>query len=215
MITEKPPYDCEGATYDQLAQRATEIGKIFKIFKGYKYINYLKEFVEKCAPGAWGNFFAEPETQKAIEFVVGEIGRKTHIQPQLSLIFKALAMVAPESVKVVILGQDPTPQEGEATGMAFSVKNPKTVGTVMNVLLEVALEGWSVDLSNGDLSKWANQGVLLLNSALTVQPGNVGSHLAFWCPFTKLLIRYISRHAKPSVWILWGKVAQDFTKEGL
>ena len=84
-------------------------------------------------------------------------------------IFKALEMVDPLKARVVILGQDPTPTEYEATGLAFSVKDPQTVPSTLNILMEVALEGWSVDLDNGDLTKWAKQGVLLLNSALTVE----------------------------------------------
>ena len=145
------------------------------------------------------------------------------IQPPMKHIFEAFKTVCPESVKVVILGQDPTPQEGKATGKASSVENPLTVGSVSNELLEVALEGWSVNLFNGDLSKWEEQGVLLLNSALTIgeiQYNDVNtkkpkrqqvSHLGYWCEFTKLLIKYISGLPGPSVWMLWGKVAQDFT----
>lgn len=128
----------------------------------------------------------------------------------MQLMFEAFKRVNPEDIKVVILGQDPTPQEGKATGRAFSVANPRAVGSVMYVLLEVALEGWSVDLSNGDLSKWEKQGVLLLNSALTI--GQITyedpqkktktqevSHLGYWCPFTKLLIDHISGLPEPSV----------------
>lgn len=119
-------------------------------------------------------------------------------------------MVAPENVKVVILGQDPTPQRDKSTGLALSVEDPRTVGPVMNVLLEVSLERWNVDISNGDLSKWTKQGVLFLNSTLTVEAKNAGTRLDHWRLFTKLLIRFISFRADPSVWILWGKIAQDF-----
>ena len=240
----------------------------------------LVEFTEHCAPKAWEDFFRQDNVTNAIEMVDKYIKQEHttaqgyRIEPPMQLMFEAFKRVRPEDVKVVILGQDPTPQEGKATGRAFSVEDPRTVGSVMNVLLEVALEGWSVNITNGDLSKWENQGVLLLNSALTIgrkqveektkkveketkrvgkiikKPGKktkkvenlkkrvgkikkvekktkmVGkkkennkkifkteqvSHLRIWCPFTKLLIEYISKSAPPSVWMLWGKTAQDFT----
>jgi len=200
----------------------------------------LLQFVERCSPEAWGSFFVRKNVVNAIEIADKDIKKKEkeeiyaleqqghkfltyHTEPEMRLMFEAFNRVRPENVKVVILGQDPTPQKGKATGRAFSVENPRTVGSAMNVLLEVALEGWSVNLNNGDLSNWENQGVLLLNSALTIglityqdPKGKIitqqVSHLGYWCPFTKLLIEYISDHLpEPTVWILWGKVAQDFT----
>ena len=212
----------------------------------YKNSN-LEDFVKHCAPENWKDFFQNDMVIKAItaanriRYVLNtevnalkneekeiQIKKKEfiryHIEPPIQLMFEAFRRVSPEMIKVVILGQDPTPQEGKATGRAFSVKaDPRTVGSVMNVLLEVALEGWSVNLSDGDLSKWEEQGVLLLNSALTIGEIEYSdpedgitkrqqvSHLSYWCPFTKLLINYISNLPKPSVWMLWGKVAQDFT----
>lgn len=116
---------------------------------------------------------------------------------------------------MVIIGQDPIPQPGQATGwLAFSVKDPKRVGTVLNVLLEVAFEGFPVNLNSGDLRPWASQGVLLLNSALTVRRGQARSHLKlnWWISFTEMLVEYISKNAKPSVWLRWGNEAQYFKK---
>ena len=161
--------------------------------------------MKDCTSPAWNNFFQLPAVKGAVQQLIPKI--KNAMEPQMPLMFRALDMVAPDEVKVVILGQDPTPQPGKATGLAFSVVNPKTVPTVLNVLLEVALEGWSVNLNNGDLTKWARQGVLLLNTALTVQR-IAGSHLLQWAQFSKLLIEYISNNAKPSVWFLWGEKAK-------
>ena len=174
--------------------------------------NKFDEFVTYCAPAAWDDFFQLPEVKTAVQTISSSLKSKD-IEPQMPRTFRALEFVAPSDIKVVIIGQDPTPQPGEATGLAFSVNDPRTVGSVLNVLLEVALEGWSVDISNGDLTKWANQGVLLLNSALTVKQNNAGSHLAIWRTFTELLIEYISKNAKQSVWLLWGNHAQYFRKK--
>jgi len=136
------------------------------------------------------------------------------IEPPMRLLFEALRIVALKNVKVVILGQDPTPQPGEATGLAFSVKDPRSVGTALNVLLEVALEGFPVNIKKGNLRKWAQQGVLLLNSALTVNRYEAGSHLKanWWDFFTTELVEYSSKNAKASVWLLWGQKAQHFEK---
>ena len=185
-------YDCATATYKT---------------------NPLNDFVANCAPASWKDFFQLPAVAIAIQFLTGMLskeGQTKSIEPPMPLMFKALDMVAPNQVKVVILGQDPTPQAGKATGLAFSVADPRTVGTVLNVLLEVALEGFSVNVNNGDLTKWAQQGVLLLNTALTVRQGSAGSHVAWWKDFTNLLIDYISANAQQSAWLLWGKEAQKF-----
>lgn len=181
----------------------------------------LDVYVHDCFPKdwPWAKFFIRPDVQKAITSVANKLAleaKTSHIDPPIKNVFKALEMVDPNNIKVVIVGQDPTPQEGESTGMAFSVDNPKRVPSVMNVLMEVALEGWSVNLNNGDLSKWAKQGVLLLNSALTIGIRKVKGkkntkrkllvdHLNYWSLFTSLVIKSVP---SPSVWILWGKLAQ-------
>ncbi|XP_074623204.1 uracil-DNA glycosylase-like [Acropora palmata] len=198
----------------------------------------LEDFMKNCAPKRWETFFNNEHVKKAIKDADAEIMAEKdihslkenghtdieyHIEPRMPLMFEAFKGVSPLDIKVVILGRDPTPQEGKATGRAFSVKDPLTVGSAMNVLLEVALEGWSVNLFNGDLSKWERQGVLLLNSALTIgeityTDQNDGkrkrkqvSHLGYWCAFTKKLISYINSLPEQSVWMLWGQVAKDFT----
>lgn len=131
----------------------------------------LDDFVENCAPENWREFFGRKIVKDAIESFADQIAieaQTNHIQPPMPFVFEALKRVAPWNVRVVILGQDPTSQVGQATGQAFSVRDPLAVGSALNVLMEVALEGWSVDLLNGDLSRWAKQDVLLLNSALTI-----------------------------------------------
>ena len=142
----------------------------------------------------------------------------------MPLLFKALELVKPEDVKVVILGQDPTPQKGKATGVAFHVERPRFVPAVLHMFLEVAFEGFPVDLNYGDVTNWTRQGVLLLNAALTCphnppkgakDKAKYKSHLNMWRKFTISLISYISyigvKKAKPSVWLLWGEVANTFS----
>ncbi len=171
--------------------------------------NKFDEFVKKCAPSTWRAFFELPGVTAAVQTISFYLKSKT-IEPRMPWTFRALKMVPPGAIKVVILGQDPAAQPGEATGLAFSVRDPKKVPAVLHVLQEVALEGWSVDETNGDLTQWATQGVLLLNSALTVKQDKARSHVALWRPFTKMLIEYISNNTQPSVWLLWGNDAQSF-----
>ena len=144
------------------------------------------------------------------------------IEPRMPLLFEALELVNPKDVKVVILGQDPTPQKGKATGVAFHVNDPRSVPAVLHMFLEVAFEGFPVHFHEGDVTKWAKQGVLLLNTALTC-PHNLPkgaknkakykSHFGIWKKFTISLIRYIGGEAaEPSVWLLWGRKAKDFSK---
>ena len=149
------------------------------------------------------------------------------IEPQMPLIFNALKKVKVADIKVVILGQDPTPQEGKAKGVAFLVDNPRTVPAVLNMLLEVAFEGFAVDLDRANVEEWLEKGVLLLNTAFTVPhkdkdknknknkqqgKGKEKDHLAMWRPFTEVLITYIKDHAPPSAWFLWGEKAKEFGK---
>ena len=182
-------------------------------------VNELHEFAFNCAPEAWRTFFVLPEVLKELGELTGAFSfeatmEENHpgIEPPMPLMFEALKRVQPAEVKVVILGQDPTPQAGLATGLAFSVINARMSPSVTNVLLEVALEGFNVNINNGDLSLWAAQGVLLLNTALTVVRGKAKSHVGRWKGFTELLIQYINKNAKPSVWLLWGKEARSYAK---
>ncbi|KAL9951756.1 hypothetical protein ACROYT_G044480 [Oculina patagonica] len=184
----------------------------------YKTVS-IYDFIYKhnCFPAdGWDKFFKIGEVREAIgeiSLVLQKDAERIPIEPPLPHMFNAFNKISPKDIKVVILGQDPTPQPGQATGMAFSLKkgvDPSTVPSVHNMLVELKLEGMNVDLSNGDLTQWRNQGVLLLNAALTVIQGHAGSHKGLWVKFTKLLIDHINTESPPSAWILWGKHAQKF-----
>ena len=198
--------------------------------------NYLHEFVKKCVLAkeeykTWHNFFLETIKKEHIWDTLNKelnaAGQKhinnhqNAIEPKMSLIFNALKWVKVEDIKVVILGQDPTPQEGKAKGVAFLVDNPRTVPAVLNMLLEVAFEGFAVDLDRANVEEWLKKGVLLLNTAFTVPhkdkdkqqgKGKEKDHLAMWRPFTEVLITYIKDYAPPSAWFLWGEKAKEFGK---
>ena len=139
---------------------------------------------------------------------------KGHLpQPPIVNVFRAFKETSPQNIRVVIVGQDPTPTPGQASGMAFSII-PGTntyVPTIQNILKELEIEGYKSD-GNGDFTKWAKQGVLLLNSALTITQtyGESNFHQELWSKFTEELITEIDKGQDNLVWILWGGKAKSF-----
>ncbi|OWF66869.1 uracil-DNA glycosylase [Polynucleobacter hirudinilacicola] len=138
-----------------------------------------------------------------------------HIQPEPSNFFKALKLTPVKAVKVVILGQDPYHSPGLAQGLAFSI--PATIPTnsrafpssLRNISKALALEGFG-QLPNGDLDAWAEQGVLLLNTALSVKLGEAGSHANLgWKSLIDRLISTLAAQRPQLVWMLWGGHAQS------
>jgi len=137
------------------------------------------------------------------------------IRPEPSQFFRALKLTPLDSVKVVILGQDPYHSPGLAQGLAFSI--PANIPTnsrafpssLRNISKALALEGFG-QLPNGNLHAWAQQGVLLLNTALSVRLGEAGSHSNLgWKSLIDQLISGLALHRPHLVWMLWGGHAQS------
>jgi uracil-DNA glycosylase len=135
---------------------------------------------------------------------------RAKVFPKGSEIFSAFDLCPFKTVKVVILGQDPYPTRGHAHGLSFSVKDevrpfPKSLN---NIFKEIS-DDLNQDLpSNGNLTRWAEQGILLLNSVLTVEEGKPDSHKGIgWEQFTDIVIEKISTHKSQVVFILWGSKA--------
>ena len=134
----------------------------------------------------------------------------TRVFPEKRNIFKAFSLTKLDNLKVVILGQDPYHGYGQAQGLAFSTpSNIKNPPSMQNILQEIAgdLQRPSVCL-DGDLTTWAEQGVLLLNTVLTVEEAKAGSHQKLgWEIFTDNIIKYISQNCSDIVFLLWGSPA--------
>ncbi len=135
----------------------------------------------------------------------------SHIFPPESLVYRALELTPIERVRVVILGQDPYHGPGQANGLAFSVnKGVRLPPSLQNIYKEIERDlNTKKDFTNGDLELWATQGVLLLNSALTVEEGKPGSHKAKWERATDHIIKKVSDQASHVVFMLWGAFAQS------
>jgi uracil-DNA glycosylase len=165
----------------------------------------------------WEPLLAE-EFEKAYylelrEFLIEEYRTKT-IFPEKDNIFNALRFTDYEEVKVVILGQDPYHGHGQAHGLSFSVKpGVKIPPSLRNIFKELNTDlGYEVP-DNGYLKKWAEQGVLLLNTVLTVREGEAISHKGKgWEHFTDKVITLLNEREKPVIFILWGKPAQSKLK---
>lgn len=141
--------------------------------------------------------------------------REKHIYPSKENIFLALTSVPIENVKVVILGQDPYHGEGEAHGLAFSVnKWVKVPPSLKNIYKEIKRDlNIDLDTTSGYLGSWSKEGVILLNSVLTVEKDTPGSHRKKgWEIFTDKVIENINSKDEPVVFMLWGNYAKEKEK---
>ncbi len=143
------------------------------------------------------------------------VDNSNQIFPEQSAIFNAFDACNFENVKVVILGQDPYPTKGHANGLSFSVNEdvhplPKSL---KNIFKELESDLGIKQVENGDLSRWARQGVLLLNNVLTVREGEADSHKnQGWELFTDAVIEALNTQKKNVVYILWGAKSQKKAK---
>lgn len=147
------------------------------------------------------------------DFLINEYKTKT-IYPDMHNIFNALHYTAYKDVKVVILGQDPYHGPNQSHGLSFSVKpGVKTPPSLVNIYKELHSDLGCYIPNNGYLEKWAHEGILLLNTVLTVRAGEPNSHKnKGWEKFTDKIISLINEKDDPVVFILWGKNAQSKTK---
>jgi len=146
-----------------------------------------------------------------VTFIKTEKAAGKIIYPPGALIFNAFEKTPFDKVKVVLLGQDPYHNPGQAHGLSFSV--PDGVAkppSLVNIFKELQGDLGIPPSVNGNLEKWAMQGVLLLNASLTVRRNEPGSHSRIgWIEFTDAVIRKISEQKKGVVFLLWGRFAQD------
>ena len=152
---------------------------------------------------------------KSLEKEINKRYETTTVFPEKQNIFKAFSLTKLDNLKVVILGQDPYHGFGQAQGLAFStpanIKNPPSM---QNILKEIQSDlGKKSICEDGDLTPWAKQGVLLLNTILTVEEAKPKSHHNLgWEVFTDNIIKYISDNCKDTIFIFWGSPAISKTK---
>ncbi|MEN9959451.1 MAG: hypothetical protein RLZZ474_1695 [Bacteroidota bacterium] len=131
--------------------------------------------------------------------------------PPVNQLFEAFNSCSFEQTQVVLLGQDPYHGVGQAHGLSFSVPNSIPLPPSLKNIYKELFNDLGLMRSSGDLSDWARQGVLLLNTALTVRSGEAGSHASFqWPLFTKAVLDALNKQSNPVVFLLWGNHAQKF-----
>ncbi|MDY4095847.1 MAG: uracil-DNA glycosylase [Lachnospiraceae bacterium] len=155
--------------------------------------------------------FKKEYYRELFQFVKNEYGRRI-VYPPAEDIFNALHYTPLHSVKVVLLGQDPYHNENQAHGLSFSVlpQQREIPPSLQNIYKELESDLGCFIPNNGYLKKWADQGVLLLNTVLTVRAHQANSHQGHgWEQFTDAVIRTVNNLDRPVVYLLWGKPAQN------
>ncbi len=181
--------------------------------------NQLHEPLEEAfarVPSGWRGvtdpFIGSPTGRSLAQFIDARLRDGAVIYP--AHVFRALELTAPGDVRVVILGQDPYHGAGQAQGLAFSVAaGHKLPPSLRNILAEVRADTGAASICEtsmkGDLSPWAEQGVLLLNSVLSVEDGQPHSHAnRGWEVLTDALFAHVAARPSPVVFMLWGAAAQ-------
>ena len=180
----------------------------------------MPAFSKDDIPPDWrellGDYFDSDAWKKLVNSVQTLLEQNySNVRPEPQHFFKALALTPVNQVKVVIIGQDPYHSPGLAQGLAFSI--PKTISihsrefpsSLRNISKALSIEGFGT-LAHGDLHDWAKQGVLLLNTALSVQLGEAGSHTNLgWKDLVDHLIGALAKKKPTLVWLLWGGHAQS------
>jgi uracil-DNA glycosylase len=164
-------------------------------------------------PSTWRGLFSENYRESDLEALLDEVAKRYEqetVFPSPENVFRALELVSPDAVKIIVVGQDPYPTPGNAHGLSFSVdrtaKIPASLKTIF-LELERSIDGW-VKPTSGDLQSWAAQGVLLLNSILTVRSREPLSHAGLgWEKFTRAVLQHAQARASFIVFILWGAKA--------
>ena len=169
--------------------------------------------MEFVLPPAWRALLQE-ETEKpywkALAECVDAAYEAGAVYPPRAMLFSAFERTPPDKVRVVILGQDPYHEPGQAHGLAFSVRRGvKLPPSLRNIYQELESDLGIAPAASGDLRAWARQGVLLLNTVLTVESGKANRHKAFgWQRFTDAVIARCARLPQPVAFVLWGGQAQ-------
>lgn len=173
------------------------------------------DFLVENWDDSWNDFFVSQKNHlKKIDAQLSFRSKTENIFPRAENIFRAFQMTNPQKISVVILGQDPYHGDGEAMGLSFSVpQNVKIPPSLKNIFKELSKDLEIKTPNTGDLTNWAKQNVLLLNSILTVAKDSPASHSKIgWENLTDNLISYLSKIPNEKVFVLWGNFAQSKKK---
>lgn len=171
----------------------------------------------KDSNSGWDKFFQARITDRTIPTLNAFLQKEAEtyfIYPPPEEVFNAMILTKLQNIKVIVIGQNPYHTAGAAMGLAFSHKDNygKLQPSLRNIYTELKNCGYKVDRKSGDLTKWAKQGVFLINTGLTVRQGQADSHMDEWKPFIRELFTFLNEKLKHVVVIMWGTPAQSYSK---
>lgn len=174
------------------------------------------KLIEKLTPSGWSTklrtFIQSSDFDKILDNLLQERDAGKRFTPPLKVVFRAFEECPEKDLKIVMIGQDPYPHMGVADGIAFSCgltqKPQPSLKNMFEAIEETVFQGYPTH-QNPDLTRWANQGVLMLNSALTTQMDKVGTHYHIWQDFIMYLLDMLSLTNSGLIFILFGAKAQE------
>ena len=164
-------------------------------------------------PSGWANplkmFLCGRDFFDILEKLYRDSSNNIRFTPPLKDIFRAFIECPYESVRIVMVGQDPYPQADVADGILFSCsKTGKAQPSLRFVLAEVQRNTGAEEIGDVDLKRWSHQGILMLNTALTCEVKNIGSHIELWEPFTKFLFEVLAKNKSKLIYVFLGQKAK-------
>ena len=179
-------------------------------------VEIKEKLIEKLKPSGWANklkgFIQSSDFNKILETLYNERENGKRFTPPLKDVFKAFEECPEKDLKIVFIGQDPYPQLGVADGMAFScgvtMKPQPSLRNMFEAIEETVYQGFPT-YQDPNLTRWANQGVLLLNTALTCQVDKIGSHYNIWNEFVMYVFDMLNFTNSGLIFVLLGAKAQE------
>lgn len=180
---------------------------------------YKQKIFEKLEPSGWGRVFKSFIFSSEFTDILNKLYALSitdkRFTPTLKQVFRAFEECPYDKLQVVVIGQDPYPQLGVADGISFSCSNTNKLQPSLKFILQEVdrtVYGNHVISEDLDLKRWSNQGILMLNTALTVEIGKIGSHYDIWKPFTAYLLDWLNNYNPGLVYVYMGKKAEEWSE---
>lgn len=159
----------------------------------WKSSSLLNYYSKRGYPVGWEDFFTRSGVQLILKKISEALEKEDDIRPPLQDVFKIFDCLPPSKIRIVILGQDPYPDDS-GNGIAFMVRDQRKINHSLNRIYALVESAGFKCVKNGSLMNWVNQGIFLLNTALTVRFGEPNSHHKLWEDFTLTVVSYIISH---------------------
>ena len=177
-----------------------------------------QKMFDKLEPSGWGRIFKSFIFSTEFTNILSELYRLSvtdkRFTPPLKQVFRAFEECPYDELKVVVMGQDPYPQLGVADGIAFSCSNTDKLQPSLRFILDEVnrtVYNSHPQSTDVDLKRWSNQGILMLNTALTTEIGKIGGHYEIWKPFTAYLLDSLNNYNSGLVYVYMGKKAEEWS----